>query len=166
MQILPSLRAAIFFAAGILITFIANHGFTLGQQLLAVTTGLLAVLVFSLIAVRKAVYKADLMLGIIGFLVTLLALLTIGSAELMFFSLVTLWGLSAGFVEVFAAKDLGFGSREGKDRLISALLSVAIGILLMFPIDVVSAVGFMGAYFIIVGVHWGIAAATPKPSRV
>ena len=162
MQILLALRAAIFFGAGMFITFSADHGHTIGQQALAAATGLLAVAVFSLIALRKSVYKADLMLAIVGFLVTLLALLTISSAELMFYSLVTLWGLSSAFIEVFAAKDLGFRTRAGKDRLISSFLSIAIGILLLFPIDVVSAVGFMGAYFAIQGVHWGIASATPE----
>lgn len=163
MQILSAFRAAIFFGAGLFITFSPDHGYTIGQQVLAVATGLFAIAVFGLIAFKKSVYKADLMLGIIGFLVTLLALLTIGSAQLMFFSLVTLWGLASAFVEVFAAKDLGFRSRAGKDRMISAFFSLAIGILLLFPIDVVSAVGFMGAYFAILGVHWGIAAATPQP---
>lgn len=162
-QILSGLRAAIFFGAGLFITFSPDHGYTIGQQLLAAATGGFAVATFGLIAAQRRVYKADLMLAIIGLLVTLLALLTIQAAQLMFFSLVTLWGLSAAFVEVFAARDLGFRTRGGKDRLISALASVAIGALLLFPLDVVSAVGFMGAYFVISGVHWGIAAATPEP---
>ena len=166
MQILLALRAAIFFGAGIFITFSADHGYLIGQQVLAVTTGLFSVAVFSLIAFGKPVSKADLMLGIIGFLVTLLALFTISSPDLLLYSLVTLWGLASAFVEVFAARDLGFKTREGKDRVLSAVLSVGIGLLLLFPLDVVSAVGFMGAYFVIAGVHWGIASATPKQSRV
>ena len=161
MQILLALRAAIFFGAGLFITFSADHGYTIGQQLLAAVTGLFAMTVFILIAMQRKVTKADILMAMVGFLVTLLALFTIASAPQMLYFLITLWGLTSAMIEIFAARDLGFRSREGKDRLISAGLSIAIGVLVIFPLDVVSAVGFLGVYFAISGVHWGIASATP-----
>jgi hypothetical protein len=44
--------------------------------------------------------------------------------------------------------------------LISAVFSLALGgLFLLASPDVVSAVGFFGAYLILLGVHWGIASA-------
>ena len=53
----------------------------------------------------------------------------------------------------------GFSERSGRDYLISAFFSLALAALfLLVAPDVVSSVGFFGAYLILLGVHWGIAA--------
>jgi uncharacterized membrane protein YwzB len=160
-QILYALRGAIFFAAGVFITFSADHGYLIGQQVLTAAMGLYAVAGFCLIAAKKAITKADLLLIIVALLITVLSSFTIQIPELSFYFLVTLWGLGAGAIELFATRPLGFKTRVGQERFLSGMFSILIGFLFIAPIDVVSAVGFMGVYFAISGVHWGIAAATP-----
>ena len=47
--------------------------------------------------------------------------------------------------------------------MISSVLSLLLGVLfLAAPIDIVSAVGFFGAYLVLTGVHLAIAAFTPE----
>jgi hypothetical protein len=156
------LRAAIFFLAGIFITFSADHGYLIGQQLLTFVLGGLAVAGFVLIALKKEIARADLMLVILAFLVTVGSFFTISASEASLYFLVSLWGMGAGAIELFAMRPLGFKTRAGQERFLSGLFSVAIGALLLAPLDVVSAVGFLGAYFAVSGVHWGIAAGTPQ----
>lgn len=161
MQILYALRGGIFFLAGVFIAFSADHGYLIGQQVLTVAMGLYAVAGFSLIASKREITKADLLLIIVALLITILSAATIQVPELSFYFLVTLWGLGAGAIELFATRPLGFKTRVGQERFLSGMFSVLLGFLFIAPIDVVSAVGFMGVYFAISGVHWGIAAATP-----
>jgi hypothetical protein len=156
------LRAAIFLLAGIFITFSADHGYLIGQQLLTFVMGGLAIAGFVLIALKKEIARADLMLVILAFLVTIGSFFTISAPELSLYFLVSLWGMGAGAIELFSMRPLGFRTRAGQERFLSGLFSVAIGALLLAPLDVVSAVGFLGAYFAVSGVHWGIAAGTPQ----
>jgi hypothetical protein len=160
-QILYALRGTIFFAAGVFITFSADHGYLIGQQVLTAAMGLYAAAGFGLIAAKKQVTKADMLLMVVALLVTMISALTIQVPQLSFYFLVTLWGLGAGAIELFATRPLGFKTRVGQERFLSGMFSILIGFLFIAPIDVVSAVGFMGVYFAISGVHWGIAAATP-----
>jgi hypothetical protein len=51
----------------------------------------------------------------------------------------------------------------GKDNLLNAGFGLLLGVLfLIAPLDIVSAVGFFGAYLVLTGTHLGISAATPK----
>ena len=161
MQILFALRGAIYFAAGIFIAFSADHGYLIGLQVFAVATGLYALSAFLLVASKRAITKADLLLAILAFGVTIGAFVTISIPQVSLYFLVTLWGLGAGAIELFAMRPLGFRTRAGQERFLSGMFSIAIGELLIAPIDVVSAVGFLGAYFAVSGVHWAIASGTP-----
>jgi hypothetical protein len=70
------------------------------------------------------------------------------------------WALVVGAVEIYLASKEGFSERSGRDFLISAFFSLALAVLfLLVAPDVVSTVGFFGAYLILLGVHWGIASA-------
>lgn len=162
MKLFFGLRAAIFFSAGIFITFSADHGYLIGQQLLTAVTGLMAIAGLVMIAAKKEIARADLMLVILAFLVTVGSFFTISSPETSLYFLISLWGMGAGAIELFAIRPHGFKSRAGQERFLSGIFSVAIGALLLAPLDVVSAVGFLGAYFAVSGVHWGIAAASPE----
>lgn len=161
MQILYALRGGIFFAAGVFIAFSADHGYLIGLQVLTVAMGLYAAAGFWLIAAKKKITKADTLLIFVALLITALSSFTIQIPELSLYFLVTLWGLGAGAIELFATRPLGFKTRPGQERFLSGMFSILIGFLFIAPIDVVSAVGFLGVYFAISGVHWGIAAATP-----
>jgi uncharacterized membrane protein HdeD (DUF308 family) len=82
---------------------------------------------------------------------------------LAFVYLVAGLAVISGALELYLSNRKGFRTRAGKDGLISAALGLALGLLfLIAPLDIVSAVGFFGAYLVINGVHLAIAALTPQ----
>jgi hypothetical protein len=162
-------RAAISFGVGIFITFNQSH---------SAATGLLALGIFGIgFALLNGIGSAVWGKGIFSpenFPLTLTALI-VGTAAilvpvtepnvaaLVFVSLVTGWGLISGAFEMYLARRSGFTSRFGKDSLISASLSLLVGLLfLAVPLDIISAVGFFGAYLVLSAVHLGISATTPS----
>ena len=169
MKIVFALRAAISFAVGIFITFNQSH---------SAATGLLALGIFGIgFALLNGIGSAVWGKGIFSlenFPLTLAALI-VGTAAilvpatdpeaaaLVFVYLVTGWGLITGAFEIYLARRSGFATRFGKDSLISASLSLLVGLLfLIAPLDIISAVGFFGAYLVISAVHLGISAGTPS----
>lgn len=169
MKIVFALRAAISFAVGIFITFNQSH---------SAATGLLALGIFGIgFALLNGIGSAVWGKGIFSlenFPLTLAALI-VGTAAilvpatdpeaaaLVFVYLVTGWGLITGAFEMYLARRSGFATRFGKDSLISASLSLLVGLLfLIAPLDIISAVGFFGAYLVISAVHLGISAGTPS----
>jgi uncharacterized membrane protein HdeD (DUF308 family) len=65
-------------------------------------------------------------------------------------------------LELYAARKEKISTRTGRDYLISAVFAILLGALfLIAPLDIVSAVGFFGAYLVISAVHLGISALTP-----
>ena len=54
----------------------------------------------------------------------------------------------------------------GSEMCIRDSLSIVLGLLfLVAPLDIVSAVGFFGAYLVISGVQLGVAAASPVATK-
>jgi hypothetical protein len=87
-------------------------------------------------------------------------------AQTAFIGLVTVWGLVSGAFELYLARRASLKTVHGRDFLLSAILSAVLGLLfLVAPLDIVSAVGFFGAYLIVSGVQLGVAAATPTASK-
>jgi hypothetical protein len=162
-------RAAISFGVGIFITFNQSH---------SAATGLLALAIFGIgFALLNAVASTfwgkglfsleNFPLTLAALVVGLAALLVPASdpeaSALVFVYLVTGWGLIAGAFEMYLARRSGFATRFGKDSLISASLSLIVGLLfLAVPLDIISAVGFFGAYLVLSAVHLGISATTPS----
>jgi hypothetical protein len=162
-------RAAISFGVGIFITFNQSH---------SAATGLLALAIFGigyalLNGVASLVWGNGLFsleifpLTLAALILGLAALLAPASdpkaSALVFAYLVTGWGLIAGAFEMYLARRSGFATRFGKDSLISASLSLLIGLLFIaVPLDIISAVGFFGAYLVLSAVHLGISAGTPS----
>jgi hypothetical protein len=169
MNIALALRAAISFAVGIFITFSQSH---------SASTGLVALAIFGIgYAILNSVGSAiwgkgltsveSLPLSVVALLSGVLALVipaTDPFAQAMaFIYLVTGWGLVAGAFELYLARREGFKTRKGKDAAINAGLSLLLGLLFFLaPLDIVSAVGFFGAYLALSGIHLAIAAATPS----
>jgi hypothetical protein len=171
-----ALRAAISLAVGLFITFSQSH---------AATIGLLALAIFSLgFAVVNGVSSAiwgkglvaieampltvvSLLIGVFSLMaLSLNSNLSIDAAQTAFIGLVTVWGLVAGAFEMYLARRASFKTTNGREYLMSAILSAVLGMLfLVAPLDIVSAVGFFGAYLIISGVQLGVAAATPVSSK-
>lgn len=169
MKIVLALRAAISFAVGIFITFNQSH---------SAATGLLSLAIFGLgYAVLNAIGTGvwgkgltaveNMPLTVAAFIIGLLAILVPGTDPtaqgMAFIYLVTGWGLISGSFELYLARREGFKTRMGKDNLINAGFGLLLGILfLVAPLDIVSAVGFFGAYLVLSATHLAIAAATPK----
>jgi multisubunit Na+/H+ antiporter MnhC subunit len=169
MNIVLALRAAVSFAVGIFITFNQSH---------SATTGLLSLAIFGigyalLNAIGGSIWGKglaaieNLPLTIVALIVGALALLVPSTdplaQQLVFTYLVTGWGLISGAFELYLARRDGFATLAGKDGLLNAGLGLALGLLfLIAPLDIVSAVGFFGAYLVLSGIHLGIAATTPK----
>ena len=169
MKFVFAARAAISFVVGIFITFNQSH---------SAATGLLSLAIFGigyalLNAVASTVWGKgvfsleNFLLTLAALIVGLAALLVPASdpkaSALVFVYLVTGWGLIAGAFEMYLARRSDFATRFGKDSLISASLSLLVGLLfLAVPLDIISAVGFFGAYLVLSAVHLGISAGTPS----
>lgn len=164
-----ALRAAISFGVGIFITFNQSH---------SAATGLFALGIFGIgFAVLNGIGSSVWGKGIFSlenFPLTLAALIlgaaallvptgNLEAAGLVFVFLVSGWGLVSGAFELYLARRSGFATRSGKDNLLNAVLSLSLGLLfLLVPLDIVSAVGFFGAYLVLSAVHLGISATTPN----
>lgn len=166
MRIIHLPRAALALAGGLFITFSQSHAAVVGLAVFA----LFALLSASgaLFIERKQKPKKLLIHSVVSLIAAGMALAAIAqalgtesdSARLVFLMLVAGWAIVVGAIELYLASREGFSERAGRDYLISAIFSLALGGLFLIALpDVVSAVGFFGAYLILLGVHWGIAAA-------
>ena len=80
-----------------------------------------------------------------------------------FMSLVAVWGFGSFVVFAFNFLVQSKGSQDRKDSVTSGALGLALGILYVTaPLGAIPAVGFLGAYLVIMGVHLGISAATAR----
>ena len=169
MQKVLGVRAIIFVAVGLFITFTQSHSAAIGLLALAIFgIGLAVTNIAATIWDKKSYLSIEsLPLTLISLAVGLFAVIIPQTdttpQALAFVYLVSGWAVVAGAIELYLANRSGFRTRAGKDGLITAVLGIAIGLLfLIAPLDIVSAVGFFGAYLVICGVHLGIAALTPQ----
>ena len=169
MQKVLGVRAINFVTVGLFITFTQSHSAATGLLALAIFgIGLAVTNIAATIWDKKSYLSIEsLPLTLISLAVGLFAVLipqTDTTAQaLAFVYLVSGWAVVAGAIELYLANRSGFRTRAGKDGLITAVLGLALGLLfLIAPLDIVSAVGFFGAYLAICGVHLGIAALTPQ----
>lgn len=80
-----------------------------------------------------------------------------------FMSLVAVWGFGSFAVFAFSFLVQQKGSQDRKDSVTSGVLGLVLGILYVTaPLGAIPAVGFLGAYLVIMGVHLGISAATAR----
>ena len=169
MQIILGFRSAVSIAVGLFITFTQSH---------SAATGLFALAIFgigfALANLAATIWVKGNYLAVESLPFTLIAL-AVGlfaalippteptAQALAFVYLVAGWAVISGAMELYLANRAGFRTRAGKDGLISAGLALALGLLfLIATLDIVSAVGFFGAYLVISGVHLAIAALTPQ----
>ena len=169
MQKILGVRAIVFLAVGLFITFTQSHSAATGLFALALFGIGFAVANVAATIWAKGKYLSveSLPLTLIALAVGLFAALipqTEPTAQgLAFVYLVAGWAVISGAMELYLANRAGFRTRSGKDGLISAGLGLALGLLfLIAQLDIVSAVGFFGAYLVINGVHLAIAALTPQ----
>lgn len=168
MRISQGLKAALSFAVGLFITFSALHSAQIGLIALAIfATGLAIVNVaVALVQQRGVAAIESIPLSVISLTIGLFATFLVFQSDDegkigAFIALVTTWGLLVGVMELYQSRKTR-GTRASRDYLISAVLALLLGALfLVAPLDIVSAVGFFGAYLVLSAVHVGIAAATP-----
>ena len=169
MKIVIASRATIYLLTGLLITFTQSHSANTGLLFLAVFgIGLAVVNSISSFFVKSGIWSLDslpvsIAAASVGIAASVIPASIQAAAGLAFVYLVAGWALIAGSFDLYLARRAGFKSRSGKDSLISSVLSLILGVLfLAVPIDIVSAVGFFGAYLVLIGVHLAIAAFTPE----
>jgi uncharacterized membrane protein HdeD (DUF308 family) len=169
LQKVLGVQAAIFVAVGLFITFTQSHSAATGLFALAIFGIGLAVANIAATIWDKINYLSveSLPLTLTSLAAGLFAALipqTDPTAQaLAFVYLVSGWAVVSGALELYLANRSGFRTRARKDGLITSVLGLALGLLfLIAPLDIVSAVGFFGAYLVICGVHLGIAALTPQ----
>ncbi|MEY3971936.1 MAG: hypothetical protein RLY84_329 [Actinomycetota bacterium] len=164
-------RAVFALAGGLFITFSQSHAAVIGLTVFAAFALLTGIA--TLVVERKATQRKLLPLSIVKIVAGLLAVIafvqsggfataqTATNTQLgLLLTIVAGWAIVVGAIEIYLASKEGFANREGRDFLISAIFSLALAVLfLLVSPDVVSTVGFFGAYLILLGVHWGIAAA-------
>lgn len=165
MQLANVLRALIAFLLGIFVTFSQAHTYFVGTAVLA-GFGLGFGLITLALAALKKTDSTTVPLASVALVIGALSAATFLNQDLqavVFLPLVALFGLSLAGLEGYLAKKLGPKTGIGRDFALSAVFAAALGILfLLAPLDEVSAVGFLGAYFAISGVFWGIASFTPQ----
>lgn len=147
---------------GLFITFSQAHGPDIG---------LITFLIYALLLTLGFVFLSrievsQLPLGIAAGVSAVLAgvaLTQTGDGLLaLYLSVVGFWATITAIYELYLARRAGWSERAGRDFLISSILTFGLALLfLVANLDSVSAVGFFGAYLILIGVHWGIAAAGP-----
>jgi uncharacterized membrane protein HdeD (DUF308 family) len=169
LQKVLGVRAVIFVAVGLFITFTQSHSAAIGLLALAIFGIGLAVanIVATIWDKRSYLSVESLPLTLISLAAGLFAALipqTDPTAQaLAFVYLVSSWAVVSGAIELYLANRSGFRTRTGKDGLITAVLGLGLGLLfLIVPLDIVSAVGFFGAFLVICSVHFAIAALTPQ----
>lgn len=171
MRLVRALRAAITLAVGLFITFSQSHSAEIGLLSLAIF-GLGLGLVYALIPAFKfrGLAAVELLpIAVLAILIGSFAVLaplqeSAVTSAAAFIALVTAWGLLAGAFELYQARRKNWRKREGRDHLITAVFSLLLGALfLAIDLDIVSAVGFFGAYLALSGVHLAIAAAEGQP---
>jgi phosphotransferase system glucose/maltose/N-acetylglucosamine-specific IIC component len=173
-------RAVFALAGGLFITFSQSHAAVIG---LSVFIAFALLTSFTTLIVERRTGQKKLLpisvVNLIGGLLALVAFIQSGgfatdwyaasqsgetyspaTSQLgLFLTIVAGWALVVGAIEIYLASKEGFSERSGRDFLISAFFSLALAALfLLVAPDVVSSVGFFGAYLILLGVHWGIAA--------
>ncbi len=173
-------RAVFALAGGLFITFSQSHAAVIGLSVFIAFALLTSITTF--IVERRVGQKKLLPLSVVNLIGGFLALVAFvqsggfatdwyatsqsgdtfspASSQLgLFLTIVAGWALVVGAIEIYLASKEGFSERSGRDFLISAFFSLALAALfLLVAPDVVSSVGFFGAYLILLGVHWGIAA--------
>jgi hypothetical protein len=178
-RVAQAARAAISFGVGLFLTFSQSHGAQIGLLALGIFGLGFAVLngLASVIFQKGLAAIENVPLTMVALLVGIFALLApdtisstvasateqaTGSDALAFKMLVTGWAIIAGAFELYQARRAGFASLAGRDLLINASFGLLLAILfLTAPLDIVSQVGFFGAYLLLSGVHSGLSAASP-----
>jgi uncharacterized membrane protein HdeD (DUF308 family) len=165
----PLLRAAPALVVGLSITFIADHSALVGLVMLGVF-GLASAAVLTITGARMS--RAEPMrplhrgLAVITGLAGLLALVVVATATTAVLGMLVL--LVGGYAVLAGALELVWGIRHrersplARDAVVIGVGTLALAVVLAFVGDPVSAVGFFGAYAVVLGIFLVIAALSAR----
>jgi len=145
MRRIKSLRALASIAVGLFVTFWQAHH---------AAVGLVAIAIFTILYGVRTLFGSPkyFPIALIALITAFLAATSLqNNSDATFVLLVALWGISQAAIDLI--------NRDAISASLAFLLAVLFALV---PMDVVSAVGFFGAYLIVSGVHLGIAAYKPK----
>ena len=145
MRRIKSLRALASIAVGLFVTFWQAHH---------AAVGLVAIAIFTILYGVRTLFGSPkyFPIALIALITAFLAATSLqNNSDATFVLLVALWGISQAAIDLI--------NRDAISASLAFLLAVLFALV---PMDIVSAVGFFGAYLIVSGVHLGIAAYKPK----
>lgn len=145
MRRIKSLRALASIAVGLFVTFWQSHH---------AAVGLVALALFTILYGLRTLFGSAkyFSIALIALITAFLAATSLQeNADATFVLLVAIWGVAQASIDWI-----------NKDSISAALAILLAALFALVPMDIVSAVGFFGAYLILSGVHLGIAAYTPK----
>lgn len=159
----PVLRAVPAIAVGLAITFIADHSALLGLVMLAIF-GLASALVLVVTSLRldRAEPVRTLHRGL-ALVAASVGLLAAAAAALIGSALPVLLLLVGGYAVLAGALELVWGIRHrdrsplARDGVVIGIGTLALAVVLALVADPVSAVGFFGAYAVMLGIFLVIA---------
>jgi len=142
---IKSLRALASIAVGLFVTFWQAHH---------AAVGLVAIAIFTILYGLRTLFGSPkyFPIAVIALITAFLAATSLQTnADATFILLVAIWGVAQASIDLI--------NRDAISASIAFLLALLFALV---PMDIVSAVGFFGAYLIVSGVHLGIAAYQPK----
>ncbi len=165
MRITQAIQAAAAMIAGIFITFSQVHDANIAMiGLVIISLGWLAASLLNVIKNKNPFLSGFIFLAA-GAMIYYAISFDANNATTAAWILLEAWGFFGAIVEIVFALRSQKKSASRRDHLISAALALglfAAQISVTAASDSVSHVGFFGAYAIILGVHLGIASASPK----
>ncbi|UTT63474.1 hypothetical protein [Microcella humidisoli] len=164
----PVLRAVPALAVGLIITFTADHSPTLGLTMLG-AFGLATALVLLAASLRtpaieptRALHRGLAIIAGIAGALALVVLATVGGGLPLLLLLVGGYAVLAGALELVWGIRHRDRSPIARDAVVIGVGTLALAIVLALVGDPVSAVGFFGAYAVVLGVFLLIAGLSLK----
>ncbi|MFM6978139.1 MAG: hypothetical protein ACKOWR_05460 [Micrococcales bacterium] len=148
MRRIKSLRALASIAVGLFVAFWQSHH---------AAVGLVALAIFTILYGLRTLFGSPkyFPIALIALITSFIAAVNLQeNSDSTFVLLVAIWGIAQASIDWL-----------NKDAISASLAFLLAALFAFVPMDIVSAVGFFGAYLILSGVHLGIAAYTPKNSK-
>jgi hypothetical protein len=142
---IKSLRAIASIAVGLFVAFWQSHH---------AAVGLVALAIFTILYGLRTLFGSAkyFPIALIALVTAFLAATSLQeNSDANFVLLVAIWGVAQASIDWI-----------NKDSISAALAILLAALFALVQMDIVSAVGFFGAYLIVSGVHLGIAAYSPK----
>ena len=163
--VVPVVRGLLALVPSAVITFSPNHSPELGLLVFgvwAIASGLVVGALSLRLLADRGIRSLVLVNAVVTVAAGLLALTVPGGLPFLLY-LVSVWAAVTGFVELFAGLRARGRTPAARDWIaaggFTALLAI---VFLLLPPDAVTAVGLLGAYFVILGVYLVIGGFSLK----